>query len=127
MTVLTSVPWGDVVSNAPKIAAGAKKLWKAVGSKPADTADSVDAVQSHTGLPAEPGSLADLRARLDAMEAMCNGLHAQMVESSELIKALAEQNTQLVMRIEKMRRRIVWLGIAVGVTALSMGAWALRG
>ncbi|MDO9405784.1 MAG: hypothetical protein Q7T87_17265 [Polaromonas sp.] len=126
MTVLSNVPWGDVVSNAPKIAAGAKKLWKAVGSKSADDDQGQGADAVRTRLHAEPGSLADLRARLEATEALCAGLHTQMVESSDLIRALAEQNTQLVLRIEKMRRRVQWLGVVVGAMAVSALVWALR-
>ena len=28
------VPWPDVITNAPKVGDGAKKLWNAVGDKP---------------------------------------------------------------------------------------------
>ena len=35
LTVLQSVPWSDVISNAPKVAGGAKKLWDSVARKPA--------------------------------------------------------------------------------------------
>ena len=47
LTVLQSVPWSDVVRNAPKVAAGAKKLWDNVAHKgathqdPSDTASTV--------------------------------------------------------------------------------------
>jgi hypothetical protein len=44
-----------------------------------------------------------------------------MRESAELIKALAEQNTQLVERIEANRKRTVWLAVitvAIGVVAV---------
>ena len=45
-----------------------------------------------------------------------------MLASSELIKALAEQNTQLILRIETQRRRMAWLAAAlvlVGMAALA--------
>ena len=45
-TVLQSVPWAEVVSNAPKVAAGAKKLWNAVGRKPSAGAPVTDATQA---------------------------------------------------------------------------------
>ena len=39
LTVLQSVPWSDVVRNAPKVAAGAKKLWDNVANKSAANSD----------------------------------------------------------------------------------------
>lgn len=29
LTILKSVPWAEVISNAPKVAEGARKLWNA--------------------------------------------------------------------------------------------------
>ena len=31
LTILKSVPWTEVIKNAPKVAEGARKLWNAVG------------------------------------------------------------------------------------------------
>ena len=39
-------------------------------------------------------------------------LNQQMLASSELIKELAEQNAQLVKRIEANRKRTLWLAAA---------------
>ena len=33
LVVLQSVPWTDVIRNAPKVADGAKKLWNTVNRK----------------------------------------------------------------------------------------------
>ena len=107
LTVLKSVPWGEVISNAPRVAEGAKKLWQTVSRKP-----SPPATRSST-----ENELAQLRAAVD-------DLHKQMLASSELIKALAEQNTELVRRIELNRVRLIWLGGAAGVIAV-ITAWAL--
>ena len=38
LMVLQSVPWSDVIKNAPKLAEGAKKLWDAVAGHPAQPA-----------------------------------------------------------------------------------------
>ncbi len=49
-------------------------------------------------------------------------LQEQMLASSELIKALAEQNTQLILRIETQRRRMAWLAgalVLIGMAALA--------
>ncbi|SFC36963.1 hypothetical protein SAMN05216344_11564 [Polaromonas sp. OV174] len=109
LTVLQSVPWAEVVSNAPKVAAGAKKLWNAVAKKtPPVLADS--APQAQAALSPEAQAIAALEARILALEAASADLQNQMVASSELIQALAEQNTQLIIRVEVMRRRLWWLG-----------------
>ncbi len=109
LTVLQSVPWSDVISNAPKVAGGAKKLWDTVARKPGATPS--DAAQ---GGP-EPASLAD---RVAALEGQVTELHRQMLASSEVIQALAEQNTQLIQRVEVHRRWVRRLAVALGGVAL---------
>jgi hypothetical protein len=49
-------------------------------------------------------------------------LHQQMVESSALIKSLAEQNAQLIQRVEVNRKRVLLLALltlGLGVGFLS--------
>jgi hypothetical protein len=106
LTVLKSVPWGEVISNAPKVAQGAKKLWNAVSNKPPSPAMPTPAAHAP-----DPQALATLQAAV-------NDLHGQMLSSSELIKALAEQNTQLIKRIELNRIRLLWLAGVTGVVAI---------
>lgn len=104
LTVLKMVPWGEVISNAPKVAEGAKKLWNTVGKKPAEPAEFAT--------PGEIPTLAGLSAQLTQAETALAELHQQMVASTELINALAEQNAQLVQRVETHRLRVRWLSIA---------------
>ena len=126
LTVLSQVPWTEVINNAPKVADGAKKLWKSVSGKSS-------AASAPTGSTPEPASAEALspvvmEARIRELEAMVGELHAQMVASSELMKQLAEQNTQLVQRIEANRVRTLWLaavsvaGLVTAVVALSIHA-----
>ena len=112
LTVLQLVPWSDVIKNAPKVADGAKKLWHTVGNKPPPPPEApATAVQpSPTGQ-----AIAALQARLLSLESATQDLHEQMFASSELIKALAEQNTQLIRRAETNRLRLLALA---GFTAL---------
>lgn len=117
LTVLKMVPWSDVISNAPVVADGAKKLWKAVGKKPTTPASSSSAVAQ---MVPESQAVALLQAQIVAMEATTADLHSQMLASSELINALAQQNTELVKRVEANRVRVLWLaavtlGLAVTV------------
>ena len=62
------------------------------------------------------------------MEAAARDLHEQMLASSEVIKALAEQNAQLIRGVEALRIRARWLIGAVVVSlgvALATLAWSL--
>jgi hypothetical protein len=107
LTVLKLVPWTDVIKNAPAVADGAKKLWKSVGKNTAPATDEVPPppASALSTLP-ESQAIALLEHQLGALEVTVAELHQQMLESSELIKALADQNTQLIKRVEVNRRRI---------------------
>lgn len=118
LTVLKIIPWADVISNAPVVADGAKKLWKAVAKKPvlADLAADAEPFMSSDGQ-----ALSAVSERIIKLEAAVSDLHGQMVASSELIKALAEQNTQLINRVESNRRRMRWLAaLTLMTTAIAL-------
>lgn len=117
ITVLSNIPWGQVVENAPKVADGAARLWKAVTrKKPNQSPDAnaktvVDAAQSSTEV---------LKQRLLAVEEHMHHLEEQMSTSVELIKALAEQNTQLVRKIELNSVRLLRLATATAIGAIAL-------
>lgn len=117
LTILKSVPWTEVIRNAPKVAEGARKLWSAVGRQRA--ADEVAEAGAQPAASHEPHTLEALEARAAALEAAVSDLHKQMLASSELIKELAEQNAQFVKRIEANRVRTLWLGAAIIVLAIA--------
>jgi hypothetical protein len=119
LTVLKMVPWGDVIENAPKVATGAKKLWDTVGKKRTPQAPTV----STTAVALMPPSVASLQAQITELQAALADLHQQMLQSSELIESLAEQNTQLIGRIELNRKRLLWLTLL----ALGLAVWLLVG
>ena len=119
LVVLQNVPWTDVIRNAPKVADGAKKLWNAIGRKavdPENTGQMEDAVPSP-----EDQVIATLQLRISRLETATTELHEQMLASSELIKALAEQNDQLVKRIEKNRIQVLWMLAAISILAIVTG------
>jgi hypothetical protein len=127
MSVLKMVPWSDVISNAPKVADGAKKLWSTVAKKTGATAEAeAPAAPAAThDLPAAE-LLALLRAQLARQEQGLSELHQQMVSSTALIQTLAEQNAQLVQRVEANRVRVRWLTLAVALLGLGLGLlWGL--
>ncbi len=116
MTILQNVPWTDVIRNAPAVADGAKKLWRKVAGKGGES-DSADVVAGAADEQDPGAQLAELRARVEA-------LHGQMLASSEVIQALAEQNAQLIARIETHRRRLLWLAAGnAAALLLALAAW----
>lgn len=108
LTALKMIPWDVVVNNAPAVVDGAKKLWSAVGKDR----------QAQEGAPA--GMTAE--ARLEALEAEVTTLQREMASSAELIKALADQNAQLIQAVALLRRRqriLTGALIVVAIVALA--------
>ena len=129
-TALKFIPWAEVIRHAPEVADGARKLWSTVGRKAPGQQAPEDPSGAQPIPPAEEGSPAALEARVATLESVASDLHGQMLASSELIKALADQNAQLIQRIESNRQRIVWLAAAsavFGVVALVALALSLGG
>ena len=116
LSVLKMVPWGDVIENAPKVASGAKKLWNTVGKKPTAPAAAAAPVTDTLGDVPEP--VAALQAQVTQLQTSVAELHQQMLESSALIGSLAEQNTQLIARVEVNRKRVLALAVAVVLLSL---------
>lgn len=121
LTVLKSVPWAGVISSAPLVADGARQLWKAVSKKP-----SAPEASSHPRAPSrtlDTPSLEELESRVSTLESGLDALHAQMLKSSELIKALADQNALLIERVEANRVRTLWLtGLALVAVIAAVAA-----
>ena len=116
LAVLQAVPWGQVIDNAPKVVDGAKKLWGSVSKKPAAEEFDVSDAQASAE---DVEDLDIIQKRLAALEKKTAELHEQMVTSSALIKELADQNTQLIARIEANRVRMVWLTVLSVAAALA--------
>ena len=126
LTVLQSVPWSDVVRNAPKVVAGAKKLWDNVANK---SAANSDVAADGDELASAPVTLESLQQQVLTLQAASAHLQQRLVESSDLIGTLAEQNAQLIQGIQVLRRRLFWQGAAlalVGLLAALATALALR-
>lgn len=107
LAVLQNIPWTDVVSKAPVVTDGARKLWNAVAKK--STPPVIERADATAIVSPEARAIAALEEKVSALEVAAFDLQNQMVASSELIKALADQNTQLIHRIETMRLRLLWL------------------
>ena len=125
ITVMKAVTWGQVIDNAPKVVDGAKRLWSNVSRKPEPEEFAASGVQEPSGK-SEDSSV--INKRLIALEKTTADLHEQMVASSALIKELADQNTQLIARIEANRVRTAWLTaicVVMAIAALSVLAIVL--
>lgn len=124
LSVLKMVPWSDVIKNAPQVADSAKKLWNATAKK---SPVSAPPSESATALPRTPEAraIAELQESVLALQEAASALHEQMLASSELIKTLAEQNEQLVQRIETQRFRLLLLTAvsALGGLGIAVFIW----
>ena len=123
--VLKNVPWGEVIRRAPDIADGARKLWQSVSGKQDYREPKVYDVPY-----SELESASDRDARIQSLEMQIARLQTQMVESSQLIKTLADQNEQLIARVESNRRQVaklsrVVLGLVIGLIAVAVWVWRL--
>lgn len=103
ISALKMVPWDVVVSNAPGVVEGARKLWKSAGKNEAASGNIP------TDLSAE--------SRLEAMEGEVADLQQEMASSAELIKALADQNAQLVQAVAVLRSRQRLFGLGLGLAS----------
>lgn len=109
LALLKAVPWVEVARNAPEVAESAKRLWKAIAKK--SPKSELEVITEHTLFASEDQEISWLKERLTAIEAANADLHNQMLTSAELIKALADQNTQLINTIELNRIRILRLAV----------------
>lgn len=115
-TVLKTVPWSEVISAAPQVATGARRLWDTVNRKSG-------AVDPATGLSPEMAAQEDdiiglLIARSEQSDAELNDLRNQMRSASELIANLADQNAQLIAKMDVQLQKITWLGVTAGLSGL---------
>lgn len=116
-SVLKTVPWSEVINAAPQVASGARRLWDTVARKSGGGMAGVAPGQVVEEAPQEDvfGSLIQ---RVEKNEATLFELRAQMLQASEIIANLADQNAQLIAKMELARTRMLWLGVATGVSAI---------
>ena len=104
LSVLSNIPWGQVVENAPKVAEAAGRLWKSVTKRGEQAEEAAEQLAESASRGASEADL--LKARVAALEDATHSLEEQLQASSKLIKELAEQNTLLVQRIEISRLKV---------------------
>lgn len=118
LNALKLLPWAEVVRNAPLIADGAKKLWGAVGRKSGSKAPNGSSIEP--SIAQSTPTLEILHARTAALENQVHQLERDMSASSELIKALADQQTQLVAALARARTRQRWIMLVCGLLIVAV-------
>jgi hypothetical protein len=119
LTILRTVPWSEVISNAPLIADGAKKLWKTASRKPVAPEPEPASVAPNPDFD-ETNAIEELRSRLAAVEVSLAQLQTQMLASSSLLKDLASQNALLIERIENNRRWVFFLSVFTAILFIAV-------
>src|SRR4051812_40139435 len=110
LTVLSNIPWAEVVDNAPKVAAAAEKLWSTVTRR---KTSGIEKIAADAQRPASETEL--LQRRVASLEEALKAVQDEMRISSEVIKDLAEQNAALVQRVGLARLKVARLAIATGI------------
>ena len=114
-SVLKTVPWSDVIHAAPQVANGARRLWDTVNRR--QGMDGADDSAQHA-YAQEEDVFGMLATRVEHNEAVLVDLHNQMRSASELIANLADQNAQLIAKVDAQRSKITWLSAAAGLSSL---------
>jgi hypothetical protein len=104
---LKSLPWSTILSNAPLIVEGAKKLASLVKSKPTDQALSHG--DAFEGGP--PTELSALRIRIQRLE-------QELRLSAELVRTMAESQAEMAQVLEALRVR-ARLNMRIAVVSLA--------
>lgn len=120
ISLLSAVPWKEVISKAPAIADGAKKLWNTVTKKV--PAENTSPFEIPSGASTDAEIISRLLVKLNAVDVTLSELQKQMLTSSELIQALAMQNTELIKRVEANRIRLRWVLVFIFVLVIVVAA-----
>jgi hypothetical protein len=123
ITLLKAVPWTNVIASAPAIADSAKRLWNTASKKPDANPDKPP--QTPPFRPQGPTELIELAQRIDTLETADKNLQGLMQDSSLLLKALANQNTELIARVQLNQRLMVWNFVLSAILCLALVAGAL--
>ena len=110
LPVFKAVPWIDLIGAAPSIARGARELWAGM-RQPASA-------------PAERVKLTPDR-RVALLETEVDTLKKELARATEVVRALAEQNEQLVAAVALLRARVRTLVTGCVLLAVVVAAIAL--
>ena len=116
LRMLKAVPWGEVLAAAPQVAGSARRLWETVGRRGA-LEPGIDLGEAMAHAPIDE-DIAILAARIEQQDATIAQLHGQVREATKVITELADQNAQLVARMQGARERLTTIGLVAAGSAL---------
>ena len=113
IAVFRAIPWMQLIVAAPAIARGARELWTGIRGQPS------------------PDATEDGGNRLERLEAQVGELRKELAASSEVIKAMAEQNERLLEAVGILRLRVRVLTAACAILlalgiAVAVRLWGLE-
>lgn len=116
LRVLKSVPWSEVISAAPQVASSARRLWDTVGRKGVGMPNTeLDETVAH--MPLDDG-MALIATQVEQQDIAITQLQGQVREASKLIAELADQNAQLVAKLQAARERLSLVGLTAAASAV---------
>lgn len=116
LRMLKAVPWGEVLAAAPQVAGSARRLWETVGRRGAPE-PGIDLGEAMAHAPIDE-DIAILAARIEQQDATIVQLHGQVREATKVITELADQNAQLVARMQGARERLATITLVAAGSAL---------
>jgi hypothetical protein len=131
LAAFKAFPWSDAVAAAPSVVQAARRVWSSVRRTEGEAAAAAESARIKDRLSSHADALSILEARVVRVESRAIEIANEAVASSEVLKSLAEQNSQLVRAVENLHDRtrlLLWLMGVWAVFTLVLVAWlALRG
>lgn len=115
-SVLKTVPWSEVINAAPQVATGARRLWDQVARKSGGAAGMAPDPMMEDA--PQEDFFGTLVMRVEKNEMSLLELRTQMLQASEIIANMADQNAQLIAKMDAARQRMLWLGVATGISSI---------
>jgi len=103
------INWALLMNTAPIIVEGARELIKTINKKKEDKQDPVES---------EHPKIQDMDSRLGKLETKFNEMMDYDASQSEIIKKLADQNSQMLIAIRKMRTYMIGAVVLASVAVL---------
>jgi hypothetical protein len=114
-SMLKTVPWSEVIHAAPQVAGTARRLWDTVARKSGGAGMAAEPMMQDAPQEDYVGTLV---MRVEKNEMSLADLRTQMLQASEIIANLADQNAQLIAKMDAARDRMLWLSVASGVSSI---------
>ena len=116
LKMLKAVPWSEVIAAAPQLAGSARRLWETAARRGVPE-HGIDLGEAMAHAPIDE-DIAILAARIEQQDATIVQLHGQVRDATKVITELADQNAQLVARMQSARERLTTITVVAAGSAL---------